>query len=311
MSCGKPVWTVPIAPVNISAGICARLQEEFDTRLRLQGWATPGFVPDQRWVPAMKLDSPSDKPAICGHYFDYLEDKDVANIAEYFLRRRDIPLTRKFEVPAMRLAESGSVKWRCDPFYWFEYRAPGSFTVTREPLAIRQGEGIWQLPETPDVRSAIFATFEFKDEVAGFPYFTIEAPEGTVVELICQEAHNPAGTAWLDTGWYSWSRLICREGTNRFEVFDYESIRWLQLHIRNVQRPVTVSKVGVRRRIYGGPHEPHVQCSEPTLQRLFDACINTLENGIQDGCPCEFIRERPTIHDSEWAGTACCPRCIR
>ena len=44
--------------------------------------------------------------------------------------------------------------------------------------------------------------------------------------------HDPEQTAWLDSHFYVWSRFVCREGLNRCETFDFESLRWLQLHIR-------------------------------------------------------------------------------
>ncbi len=73
-------------------------------------------------------------------------------------------------------------------------------------------------------RQGQFVTFEFKEQIVGWPHFTIEAPEGTVVELMCQEAHDPAGPEWLDSQFFNWSRFICRKGVNRFEPFDFESL---------------------------------------------------------------------------------------
>ena len=136
-------------------------------------------------------------------------------------------------------------------------------------------------------------TFEFTEQMAGFPYFVIDAPAGTIVELFPQESHDPkAGPAWLDTHFFAWSRFICREGVNRFETFDFESCRWLQLHVRNASRPVTVKEVGMRRRVYPWPAAPAIQCDDPALQRLFDATINTLNNSGQETFVDGMGRER-------------------
>jgi alpha-L-rhamnosidase len=166
----------------------------------------------------------------------------------------------------------------------------------------------------PSSREAVYLTFEFAEQVVGWPFFTIDAPEGTIVELITQESHDPARTAWLDSHFYTWARFVCRAGANRFETFDFESLRWLQLHIRpktTDQRPktkdqesdtpsfvlgpsslVTVSDVGVRRRVYPWPNEPDIATDDPVLARLFGACVNTLHNCAQETCVDGMGRER-------------------
>jgi len=57
---------------------------------------------------------------------------------------------------------------------------------------------------------------------------TVEAPAGTVIELLVHEAHEHGGPVLLNYH-FSWTRFICKEGVNRFETFDFESLRWLQL----------------------------------------------------------------------------------
>ena len=93
------------------------------------------------------------------------------------------------------------------------------------------------------VRGAVL-TFELTDQVVGWPYFTIEAPAGTVVELLVHEAHQVGGPALLNSHFDSWTRFICREGVNRFECFDFESLRWLQLHVHGSAGTVTHPRRG-------------------------------------------------------------------
>jgi len=265
------------------------LQEEFDARLHPRGWDTPDFTPDARWLPAMVLPGRADKPSMCTGYDDYLGGSGIPASSDAALRERQIPLLREIDVPA-RLADSGKVLWNRDPRDWFEFRMPGAFELRRDPVADPAGGG-WRLPAT-DEREGAFATFELSEQVVGWPCFTIEAPEGTIVELMAQESHDPEKTAWLDNHFYAWSRFICREGVNEFEAFDYESLRWLQLHVRSAGRPVVVRDVRVRRRIFPWPNEPFVRVDEPALQRLFDASVNTLHNCAQETCVDGMGRER-------------------
>ena len=175
---------------------------------------------------------------------------------------RQIPLVREVDVPVKGLADSGQVNWKRDPLDWFDFRIPDSFEIVRPAQIEELSPGAWRLPATTE-RTGALATFEFTEQVVGFPYFDIDAPAGTVVELITQEVHDPQVTAWMDNHFYSWSRFICREGVNHFEAFDYDSLRWLQLHVRGASRPVIVCHVGVRRRMFPWPHDVVVRCSDP------------------------------------------------
>ncbi len=128
--------------------------------------------------------------------------------------------------------------------------------------------------------------------MVGFPKWSIDAPAGTIVEAMPQESHDPARTAWLDTHHFSWSRFICREGVNHFEAFDYESLRWLQLSVRNASRPVRIRDVSIRRREYPWPHLPDVRTSDEGLQQLFDAAANTIRNSVIETAVDGMGRER-------------------
>jgi hypothetical protein len=169
---------------------------------------------------------------------------------------------------------------------------PEAFEVGQDPVAVPCGAGAWQLPATPTPAEGVQATFELAEQVVGFPRFSIDAPAGTSVELMIQEGHDPARTRWLDTHHYSWARFICREGPNEFETFDYESLRWLQVHVHGASRPVVIRGVGVRRRQYDWPVQPLIRTSDAGLQRLFDAGLNTLRNSVLDTIVDGMGRER-------------------
>ncbi|MBX7256992.1 MAG: alpha-L-rhamnosidase N-terminal domain-containing protein [Candidatus Hydrogenedentes bacterium] len=257
------------------------LQEEYDARLRPEGWDTPEYEPDADWMGAAIVDCPPDKPAACGRH-DSNDLIDRANSEKSALRARQIPAVRETLVDAKRLSEAGRVTWLRDPDDWFDMRMADSFKADRADVAKTNGDA-WELPATSNDREGVFATFEFAEQIVGWPHFTIDAPEGTIIELLPQESHDPInGPAFLDTHFYSWTRFVCREGINHFETFDYESLRWVQLHVRNASRPVTIRDVGVRRRTYPWPEKARISCDEPALQRLFDASINTVFNsGIE------------------------------
>lgn len=265
------------------------LQEDFDARLHPAGWSAPGFVPDAAWLAPQLLDAGADQPAAAGSHREYSSDGGIEP-ASAVLRAREVPLVRETLRPMARLVRSGRVRWRRDPRDWFEFRIPGSFEIVDDPAATPAGEGAWRL----DTRAGegIFATFELPEQMVGFPFLTLEAPEGAVVELMPQEAHDPEGASWLDSARFAWSRFVCRAGENRFECFDYESLRFLQVHVHAAEGPVLLGDVGLRRRGYAWPGAPSFRVSEPALQRLLEASFNTLTNSAQETIVDGMGRER-------------------
>ena len=264
------------------------LQEEFDARLHPAGWSSPGFKPASPWLAALPLEGSPNRPSISTNYPDYLLDVGTGP-AGTELRPRSIPLLSETLLPAAGLVESHRLDWRIAPADYFDFRVPDAFRAERaEPQA--GAPGPWRV-DLDGVRTAAL-TFDFAEQVVGWPGFTIEAPAGTTVELLVQEAHGPGGPALLNTHFDSWTRFICRGGREEFETFDFESLRWLQLHFHGAAGTVLVGGVRVRRRAFPWPNRPHLRTSEPALQRLFDASLNTLANCAQETLVDGMARER-------------------
>ena len=144
----------------------------------------------------------------------------------------------------------------------------------------------------PNGNKAAALTFEFDMQSVGWPYFTIDAPEGTVIEMLVHEAHKPGSDVLINTHFNSWSRFICREGINTFSPFDFESLRWVELHIHNFNRPITISDVGLLRRQYDYKLCSGIIISDKVIQKVMDASVNTLYNSAQDIIVDGMARER-------------------
>jgi hypothetical protein len=265
------------------------LQEEFDARLYPHNWATAAFHPDARWLPALPIVGSPNKPAISTGYYDYLLDAG-GGPANAELRPRGIPLLRESFVPAARLAEAYKLEWRVPSRDYFDFRIPDAFAAQAGAGVAETAPGQWTVPL--DGSRAAALTFEFTEQIVGWPGFTIQAPAGTVIELLVHEAHALGGPPLLNTHFDSWTRFICREGANEFETFDFESLRWLQLHIHDAKGEVVVSNVRVRRRVFPWPNAAQIRTSDPALQRLFDASLNTLNNCAQETLVDGMARER-------------------
>ena len=199
-------------------------------------------------------------------------------------------MLREAYVPVKDLRESYWIEWNRPPREYFESETPNAFTAQKGLSPQGNASDGWRIQL--DGKRGAALTFEFEDQIVGWPCFTIDAPEGTQIEVMVQEGHEIGGPPLLNTHFHSWARFICRDGVNQFEAFEFESCRWLQLHIHGVKGEVTVQSVGLRRRVFPWPNAPQIRCSEPELQRLMDASVNTLHNCAQETLVDGMGRER-------------------
>ncbi len=263
-------------------------QEMFDARKHPYGWDRSDFTPDNRWLPAMIVDCPPSLPPACSTYPDHLLDAGAPR-ENSCLIPRSIPMLREHPVPVERLVESYTIEWHRPAEEYFDVLVPNAFTAT--PLTVRStGTGSWSV--MLDGATARALTFALRDQHVGFPFFTIDAPAGTIVELMVQEGHTSGGPPLLNSHFHAWTRFVTAGGVQTFQTLDYEAARWIQLHIRGAAGPVTISNVGMLRRIFPWPVEPHAAVQEPALQRLMDACVNTLYNSMQETAVDGMGRER-------------------
>ena len=271
-------WEVAIdrslAPGGHDQFMLRALQEKRDLRVTPTDWLTPAV-----------LNIPADKPTLCGPA--YPGGPQCLDHSDKFLRKRMIPLMHEALVDDFRLIEKGRVNWMRSPDDWFDFRIKNSFKCIAE-----EGVGMKAVVAASTDGEGAYLTFVLPEVMVGWPEVEIEAPDGAVVELIYQESHNPTNGPWLDTMHYGWSRFTCSAGRNTLAPFDYYAMRFLQLHVHGNDGPVSVKSIRFRRRSYPFVQVPAVRCSEPVLQRLFEANLNTLRNSIQE-CNTDAVgRER-------------------
>ena len=292
--CSDDSWSTHLArswqPGHYKRWYLRCLQEEFDARRYPYGWTGEGYRTDVEWLPAMLLPGVSSKdPAICSGYTDYAFDlRGDEGVSA--LRPRSIPLMEETVVPAKRVTEAFRVSWHRPPVEYFECLTPNSFEAIALPAPAQPSPGAYEL--MLDGRTGRALTFEFEEQLVGWPLFSIDAPEGTVVEVMVQEHHQPGNAVLLNSHFHSWSRFTCKAGTNTFEAFDFESLRWMQLHVHGTTGRAILRNVGVRRRKFPWTHRPEVSCSDPVVRQLVEASVNTLINSAQETAVDGMGRER-------------------
>jgi alpha-L-rhamnosidase len=260
------------------------LQEDFDARAYPHGFSRSDFRANTDWLPAMPLSCAAHQTPISSDYPDHLFD---ASSTDSQLVERQIPLLEETLVPAERLAAMLEVRWKRPPREFFEMNAPEAYEaefLAHDPEALEV-----RLELTPERTVAL--TYEFPEQMVGFPVLTVNASAGTVIEILVQEGHDPTRAQIINTHHHAWARFTLKDGINHLETFDFESLRWLQLVVRDARGIVRIEHVGVRRRTY--PFRmPHLETNDADLERVFDANLNTLRNSLQDGIVDGMGRER-------------------
>lgn len=262
------------------------LQEEFDARLHPLGWDRTGYQADGSWLHATELAIPAYLPSLASPEIAEMGGSEVQSQDAMCILPRQLPMMAETLVTAT-LAGEGVVHWKQAPEDWFDFRVQNSFELDPlpDPLPLEV-----ERPPTDD-RVGRYLLFHLPEEMAGWPVFEIEAGEGTIVEWMGQESHDPGNPPWLDTHFHTWVRWICREGINRFETFDFFAVRWMQLHIRS-RMPIRVHRAQFRRRYHPFPELPKIESDEPALTKLISASLNTIRNSCMDTVADGTGRER-------------------
>ncbi|MBM4025432.1 MAG: alpha-L-rhamnosidase [Planctomycetes bacterium] len=297
------------------------LQEEFDARQHPQGWTQPGFVEDADWLEPQLPPCPAHLPIFCDPTIDvmlhihgprkFIYGAEARSKME--LRPRSIPLMRETWVGIAELAEQHRIRWKRPIAEYFAVRPPNAYAAEPTQAVQPIGDGVWRVELDPERGTTL--TFALPEQMVGWPSVTIDAPAGTTLELMTQDAHLVGGHSshedkvsdWdlstqkgslasgpvlLNTTHHKWARFTCREGVNTFQWFDFDCLRWMQVHLHPGRGSVVVSRVGILKREYPWPHEPRVLTSEAPLQRVFDAATNTMRNAAQETFVDGMSRER-------------------
>ncbi len=263
-------------------------QEIFDARRHPRGWELPAFSPDSDWLPPLTLQCPANLPPSCStHPDDLLDTRADRTISA--LVPRSIPMLDEHPVLVRQLSEAHAITWLRPADEYFDVLAPDAFQTSATDVRAPEPNR-WDFDL--DGISSVALTFELDEQIVGFPFFSIEAPPGTIIEVMVQEGHTIGGPPLLNTHFHSWARFICAGGGETFQTFDFESCRWLQIHCRGTRGPVSIRNVGVLRRVFPWPVTPVVRVNEPALQRLMDASVNTLLNSAQETAVDGMGRER-------------------
>lgn len=256
-------------------------QEVHNFRLSPIGWTEVGFD-ESSWRAPRTIDCGGARSPISSSYLAYQDDTWMADTSSSTLRPRSVPLMAE-AVVTLDPVEAHRLTWSGPVDDWFDFRTPGLYKANPEKT-------VTLIPTQPSGQS--FAqTYDIGVEKIGFPMVTIEGPAGTIVEVICHESKAP-GQSLLDTHIFSWTRYILRGGLQTLEPLDYEAAKFVQVHVHGNSEEVKIGQVQFRTRELPFSHQPDIKVSDPLLQKVIGADLQTVRNSCQDNVVDGMGRER-------------------
>ena len=253
--------------------------EHYDARLALSGW-TDTTYDDRQWPAAQVLRMPGRNFSGDIVPFGALVPRQIPPMREALSApARVIAVHEVVEMLADDLAEQISSE---------RLRPLTRCTASQEPTTIRTEDGC-----------AVVIVYDFGEILAGYIHLELDGPAGAIVDFVHGEQLLADGRVRIFGGIDGFDavpahRYVLREGAQSWERFEWSGLRYLQLTIRRCPRLLRVNKVALRETGY--PVEPigQFECSDPLLNRIWQAGATTLRRCMHDGyvdCPSREQRQ--------------------
>lgn len=245
-------------------------------------WLRPSSAPRAGQGPWVALTSPEllrqgDDHFWIGHNSRYIEDLSAryyswcAACGTATRSERDLSALLAAATPP-----PGDAPLFCDD--------PDAMFRAREPVAPARvtpaRSGAWTIP----VRSGCDTElrFDLGDQLAGFQFVELEAPEGTIVDVNLVEHIRADGVVQHTMANRNGFRLICPGGRVRFFSRQKRFGRHFFLTVRNCGRPVRLLSAGVVESLYPAECAREFSCDDENLTRIWRAAERTLRLCMDD-----------------------------
>ncbi|MDD2709942.1 MAG: family 78 glycoside hydrolase catalytic domain [Verrucomicrobiae bacterium] len=247
---------------------------QYDAR-RDDDWRETSHQPGKGWTSAIELAGPMDG------YWKSLRPRPLPQLLQQpFLGGRLIaegsfirpPQTSPHDAcghqPPSFTTPSSPAEAMASSFKRVEHRIQ-SPTLPEAPMVIQP---------PPQPRTGAFAIVDLGREETGLLQFTVEAPEGTVMEIAHGEHLDDLGVRALVGGRQFADRYICQKGRNEFTLpFRRLGCRYLEVHFTCFNQPVTLHRLGLLPLSYPVQRKGTFDSPDALLNQTREASIRTLD----------------------------------
>ncbi len=253
--------------------------ERYDARLTPSGWTETNYD-DREWPAAQALRLPGRNFSGDVVPFGALVPRRIPPMREVLSGPAQIVAVHEVvETPADDLAEQISNE---------SLRPLTRCTVSLKPTTVRTEDGC-----------AVVIVYDFGEILAGYIHLELDGPAGAIVDFVHGEQLLADGRVRIFGGIDGFDavpahRYVLHEGTQSWERFEWSGLRYLQLTIRRCPRPLRVDRMVLRETGYPVEAIGRFECSDPLLNRIWQAGVTTLRRCMHDGyvdCPSREQRQ--------------------
>ena len=265
--------------------------EIYDAGRAPSNWAHPEFD-DTGWQPAEALRAPGRNTNAAITPFSVMVPRAIPALRE--------AIARPVRIVAIGETEGG----RAEPDV-----AAQLARERLEPLRYGQVEGAEGLLSeggtavfTSDPEHALSIVLDFGRIVTGHIHLELEGPAGATADFVCDERLQEDGRVRLGEGIPGFDirfahRYTLRQGAQTWERFEWSGFRYLQVTFRNLSAPLRARAIAVNTCGYPVEDRGAFECSDPLLNRLWQAGADTLKPSMQDA-----YLDCPSREQRQWVG---------
>jgi alpha-L-rhamnosidase len=153
--------------------------------------------------------------------------------------------------------------------------------------------------------------FDFGSIHTAYPFFDIEAQGGEIIEIAVSESlpgewdiAGPATDARITPrpmlgADAHVTRYVAKQGRQRFQRFEWQAVKWLQITVRNAPGGVIFYDVGITQTHYPVEAVGEFSSSDEDLNKLWQVGAHTLKLCMHDGW-----EDCPSREQRQWLGDA-------
>ena len=125
----------------------------------------------------------------------------------------------------------------------------------------------------PQKERDVHFILDFENEQVGYVQISLEAPEGTIVDVQCFELIDGGGISWMPN--YNGFRYVCSEGKQTFTSHNRRGFRYISVTVRSFTRPIFIQSICCMRTTYPIDKVGGFECSDPLLNQVYQMSENT------------------------------------
>ena len=150
----------------------------------------------------------------------------------------------------------------------------------------------------PAQKNGVYFILDFKTETVGRISFALDAPKGTVLDIVAFEMITDAGVKYMNPT--ATLRYLCADGEQSYLSRRLRGFRYLAIHVNGNASDVTLRDVHVIEQRYPTGEGDFV-CSDERLNTIYRMSVRTAQVCMLDAyCDCPGYEQNP------WTGDARC-----